>query len=41
MVDAGQIRPNVGAVLPLAEAAEAQEINRTGRVKGKIVLTVV
>lgn len=41
MVDAGQIRPNIGAVLPLAEAAEAQEMNRTGRVKGKIVLTVV
>jgi len=34
-------RPNIGAVLPLAEAAEAQEMNRTGRVKGKIVLTVV
>ncbi len=41
MVDAGQVRPNVGAVLPLAEAAEAQEMNRTGRVKRKIVLTVV
>ena len=41
MADAGQIRPNVGAVLPLAEAAEAQEMNRTGRVKGKVVLGVV
>ena len=41
MVDAGQIRPDVGAVLPLAEAAEAQEMSRTRRVKGKIVLTVV
>jgi NADPH:quinone reductase-like Zn-dependent oxidoreductase len=41
MVDAGQIRPNIGAVLPLAEAAEAQEMNRTGRVKGKVVLRVV
>ena len=40
MVDAGKIRPNIGAVLPLVEAAEAQEMNRTGRVKGKIVLTV-
>ena len=40
MADAGQVRPNVGAVLPLAEAAEAQEMNRTGRVKGKVVLTV-
>lgn len=41
MADAGQVRPNVGTVLPLAEAAEAQEMNRTGRVKGKVVLTMV
>ena len=41
MADAGQVRPNVGAVMPLAEAAEAQEMNRTGRVKGKVVLTVM
>ena len=41
MADAGQVRPNVGTVLPLAEAAEAQEMNRTGQVKGKVVLRVV
>ena len=40
MIDAGQIRPNIGATLPLTDAAEAQELNRTGKVKGKIVLTV-
>jgi len=40
MIDAGQVRPNIGATLPLADAAEAQELNRTGKVKGKIVLTV-
>ena len=40
MIDAGKIRPNVGAVLTLDDAAKAQELNRTGTVKGKIVLTV-
>lgn len=40
MIDAGKIRPNVGAVMPLDDAAQAQELNRTGQVKGKIVLTV-
>lgn len=40
MIDAGKIRPNVGAVMTLDDAAEAQELNRTGQVKGKIVLTV-
>ena len=40
LVDAGLVRPNVGAVLTLDEAAKAQELNRTGAVKGKIVLTV-
>jgi len=40
MVEAGQVRPNVGAVLTLDEAAKAQELNRTGVTKGKIVLTV-
>ena len=40
LVDGAQVRPNVGAVLTLDEAAKAQELNRTGAVKGKIVLTV-
>ncbi len=40
MIDAGKLRPNVGAVLTLDEAAKAQELNRTGGAKGKIVLTV-
>ena len=40
MIDAGHVRPNIGATLPLADAAEAQELNRTGKVKGKIVLTM-
>ena len=40
MVDAGQVRSNVGAVLTLDEAAKAQELNRSGSVKGKLVLMV-
>ena len=40
MIDAGQIRPNIGSTLPLARAAEAQELSQAGDVKGKIVLTM-
>lgn len=40
MIDAGKIRSNIGAVLTLDDAAKAQELNRAGKVKGKIVLTV-
>jgi len=40
MIDVGQVRPNVGAVLSLADAAKAKELNRTGAIKGKIVLTL-
>lgn len=40
MVDAGQVRSNVGTVLTLDEAAKAQELNRSGSVKGKLVLMV-
>jgi NADPH:quinone reductase-like Zn-dependent oxidoreductase len=40
LVDAGQLRPHVEHVLPLAEAAKAHELSEAGHVKGKIVLTV-
>lgn len=40
MIDAGKIRTNIAAVLTLDEAAKAQELNRTGALKGKIVLAV-
>jgi NADPH:quinone reductase-like Zn-dependent oxidoreductase len=40
LVDAGQLRPHVEHVLPLAEAAKAHELAETGHTKGKIVLTV-
>ena len=36
---AGAVRPPYIREMPLAEAAEAQEISRTGHVRGKIILT--
>jgi NADPH:quinone reductase-like Zn-dependent oxidoreductase len=41
LVDAGKLRPNLEAVLPLAEARRAQELSQRGHVRGKIVLKVV
>jgi NADPH:quinone reductase-like Zn-dependent oxidoreductase len=41
LVDAGTLRPIVEAVLPLAEAARAQEMNATLHTRGKLVLRVV
>ena len=41
MVDAGKLRPIVEAVLPLAEASKAHEMNQTEHTRGKIVLRVV
>ena len=39
-VDEGRLHIDVGAVLPLAEAAEAQRRQAAGEVQGKIVLTI-
>ncbi|MGB9079942.1 MAG: NADP-dependent oxidoreductase [Desulfuromonadaceae bacterium] len=41
LVDSGILRPNLEAVLPLAEARRAQELSQRGHVRGKIVLKVV
>lgn len=38
LVDQGKIKPLVARVLKLSEAGEAYEMNRTGAVRGKIVL---
>ena len=38
--DAGKFSLNVDRTFPLAQAAQAQELNREGRTRGKIVLTV-
>lgn len=40
LVDSGQLRVDIAHVLPLAEAAKAHELSETGRVRGKIALSV-
>jgi NADPH:quinone reductase-like Zn-dependent oxidoreductase len=39
LVDTGQLRPVVDRVLPIGEVAAAQDYSKSGRAKGKIVLT--
>lgn len=41
LIDAGQLRPELEAVLPLARAREAFERGLSGHVRGKIVLRVI
>ncbi|WNO73263.1 NADP-dependent oxidoreductase [Streptomyces sp. AM8-1-1] len=40
LVESGQLRPHVATTYPLAEAAKAHAEGETGRVAGKLVLTV-
>jgi NADPH:quinone reductase-like Zn-dependent oxidoreductase len=40
LIDAGNLKPAVTTVLPLAEAARAHELSQTGHIRGKIVLQV-
>ncbi|MFF4231432.1 NADP-dependent oxidoreductase [Streptomyces sp. NPDC001820] len=40
LVDSGQLRAEIAAAVPLAEAAKAHELGETGRTAGKIVLSV-
>lgn len=40
LIDAGDLKPAVTNVLPLAQAARAHELSQTGHVRGKIVLKV-
>ncbi|MEJ2723401.1 MAG: NADP-dependent oxidoreductase [Deltaproteobacteria bacterium] len=40
LIDAGNLKPAVTTILPLAKAAQAQELSQTGHVRGKIVLQV-
>ena len=40
LIDAGQVRPVVETVLPLAEARRAHEISQGGHIRGKLVLAV-
>ncbi|MFF4381199.1 NADP-dependent oxidoreductase [Kitasatospora sp. NPDC001547] len=41
LVDEGRIRPHIAGTFPLAEAGKAHELVGSGRVQGKVVLTVV
>ncbi|ARX89357.1 NADPH:quinone reductase [Streptomyces alboflavus] len=40
LVDTGAVRPHVAETFPLAEAAKAHELVGSGRVQGKVVLSV-
>jgi NADPH:quinone reductase-like Zn-dependent oxidoreductase len=40
LIDSGQVQTFVGATFPLEQAGQAQEANRTGHVRGKIVIQV-
>ena len=40
LVESGRLRPHVGQVFPLAEAAKAHEVIESGSTQGKLVLTV-
>jgi len=41
LVDAGKIKPAVGAQFPLEQAAEAHRLGETNHARGKIVLRIV
>lgn len=40
LIEAGEVRPHLQEVLPLADAARAHEISEGGHVRGKLVLAV-
>jgi NADPH:quinone reductase-like Zn-dependent oxidoreductase len=40
LIDAGDLKPAVTTILPLAEAQQAHELSQNGHVRGKIVLQV-
>ncbi|MGW1676627.1 NADP-dependent oxidoreductase [Saccharopolyspora sp. NPDC002376] len=40
LVESGQLRAEIAATFPLADAAKAHELGETGRTTGKLVLTV-
>ncbi len=41
LVESGQLRVEIAATFPLADAAKAHEVGEAGRTRGKLVLTVV
>jgi NADPH:quinone reductase-like Zn-dependent oxidoreductase len=40
LVEAGTIKPQIGTVLPMAEAAKALRLSQEGHARGKIIVTV-
>jgi len=40
LIDSGRVGTSIGKIFPLAEAAAAFELSKTGHVRGKIVLTM-
>lgn len=40
LIEAGKLKPAVGRVFPLADAAAAHELLEAGHVRGKLVLDV-
>jgi NADPH:quinone reductase-like Zn-dependent oxidoreductase len=41
LVDSGKLKAEIQTVFPLSEAAKAQELNKAGHTRGKIVLSVL
>jgi NADPH2:quinone reductase len=41
LADAGKVKPEIAAVFPLRDAAQAHRMSETEHVRGKIVLQVV
>ena len=40
LADSGRVRPEIAAVFPLREAAQAHQMSETEHVRGKIVLQI-
>ena len=41
LIDAGKVKPVIAKIMPLEEAAKAQELSESGHIRGKIVLKVI
>ncbi|HLY69904.1 MAG TPA: NADP-dependent oxidoreductase [Puia sp.] len=41
LIDEGKVKPVIGKVFPLEQAAEAQQLSKEGHIRGKIVLKVI
>ena len=41
LIDSGKVKPVIAKIMPLKDAAKAQELSEEGHTRGKIVLQVV